>query len=261
MNRHPRPVALALFALIVLVAASVMALPIPPRPTAWVTDGAGILSAEQQQALNQKLETLKQNTGTEFLIMTFPSLEGEEVVDYTNRVANMWKVKDDKAVMLFVFLKERKTWIQVGYGLEGVITDAYSSRVYREILVPNFRAGKYYEGLNAAIDALATKIDPNALRGTVAQKQPALPPGGDGGVAGSIIPIIIVLVFIFFILPMFTRRRGGCGGCFWPLFFMGGGGGTTFGGGGGGGGGGWNVGGSWGGGGSSFGGGGAGGGW
>jgi uncharacterized protein len=245
---------------LLLLAAPLFALEIPPKPTAWVTDNAGILTAEQQQALNEKLEALYKQTNTQFLIMTFPSLDGEDPVDYTNRVANMWKVKDDKALMLFVFLKDRQTRIQVGYGLEGVITDAFASRVYRETLVPYFRQQQYYEGLNAAVDELAKKIDPNFVTQGATSPPPRQTTQRARG--RSDFPPAIWIVFfilIFFVLPLLGRRSG-CGGCFWPMFFLGGG--RTFGSGGwSGGGGGWSTGGSWGGGGSSFGGGGAGGGW
>jgi uncharacterized protein len=244
---------------LLLLAAPLFALDIPPKPTAWVNDNASILSAEQQQALNEKLEALYKQTNTQFLIMIFPSLEGEDPVDYTNRVANMWKVKDDKALMLFVFLKDRQTRIQVGYGLEGVITDAFASEVYRNTLVPYFRQQQYYEGLNAAVDQLAKKIDPNYVpQGATSSPPPRQTTQRSSG-RSDFPPAIWIALFIliFFILPILGRRRG-CGGCFWPMFFLGGGGGRTFGGGGGGG---WSTGGSWGGGGSSFGGGGAGGGW
>ena len=257
---HPSSFVAAL--IVLLVAAHAVALDIPPKPTAWVTDNAGILSAEQEQALNEKLEALKQKTGAEFLVMTFPSLEGEDVTGYTNRVAEQWKVKDDKALMLFVFPNDRKMWIQVGYGLEAVITDAYSSRVYRETLVPAFRQGEYYQGIDDAISQLGQKVDP-----TFSPQSRSLPPSSGRRATASRIDGFWILAIIFFfhcvLGPMMRRRRGGgCGGCFWPMFFWpGGGGGTTFGGGGGGGSN-WSVGGSWGGGGgSSFGGGGAGGGW
>jgi len=181
----------------------------------------------------------------------------------------MWKVKDDKALMLFVFVNDRKTFIQVGYGLEPVITDAYASRVYRDTLVPNFRAGQYAAGLNAAIDQLATKVDPSfaatSTTTSTAAQQPVQRPVSRGtpGPSGSDIAILIVLfiVFIFVILPMLRRGGcGGCSGCLLPMFWGGGGGGTFGGGGFSGGGGGWSTGGSWGSG-SSFGGGGAGGSW
>src|SRR2546423_13370004 len=80
----------------VSLATAAFALTIPPKPTAWVTDNANILSADQKQALNEKLEALaKDPNGAQFLIMTFPSLEGEDVDGYANRVADQWKVKGD----------------------------------------------------------------------------------------------------------------------------------------------------------------------
>jgi uncharacterized protein len=258
----------AAVAIALCVATAALALDIPPKPTAWVTDNANILTPEQEQALNERLEALKTKAGAEFLVMTLPSLEGEDVLGYTNRVAEQWKVKDDKALMLFVFPKDRKMWIQVGYGLEAVITDAYSSRVYRNTLVPAFRQERYYEGIDEAITQLGQKVDP-----TFSPQSRSLPPSGGRGASGAQQVGVRDIFFLLFILFVFVaiigpimRRRGGCGGCngcFWPMFFWpGGGGGTTFGGGGGGGGSNWSVGGSWGGGGgSSFGGGGAGGGW
>src|SRR5438874_1197371 len=94
-----------------------LALDIPPKPTQWVNDyNANLLNASQIQQLNEKLEGFYKKTGVQFLIMIFPSLEGEDDLGYTNKVANVWKINSDKAVMLFVFAKEHKTRIQVGYG-------------------------------------------------------------------------------------------------------------------------------------------------
>src|SRR5436853_6753882 len=97
---------------LLLLATSAFALSIPPKPTAWVTDNAGVLSAAQQQALNQKLEALaKDPSGAQFLIMTFPSLDGEDVDDYANRVADQWKIKGDRALILLVFIRDHKVAI------------------------------------------------------------------------------------------------------------------------------------------------------
>ena len=249
----------------IIVAAQAFGLTVPPRPTAWVTDNANILTSEQQQALNEKLEALaKDPSGAQFLIMTFPSLEGEDVDDYANRVADQWKVKGDRALILLVFVKDHKMAIRTGYSLEADITDALSSRVIRETIPPYFRQGQYYEGLDAAINELGRKIDPSfAPQSRSLPSSPRRASGGQPGGRDIIFFIFIILIFIFVLAPL--MRRGGCGGCsgcIWPMFFWpGGGGGSTFGGGGGGGGGGWGIGGSWGGGGSSFGGGGASGGW
>ncbi|HSY52112.1 MAG TPA: TPM domain-containing protein [Thermoanaerobaculia bacterium] len=254
------------FLAVALLASSALALDIPPKPTQWVNDyGAHILSDSQVQQLNEKLEGFYKKTGVQFLIMIFPSLEGEDDLGYTNKAANVWKVKDDKALMLFVFMKERKTRIQVGYSMEPVITDSFSSDVVHSTIPPFFRAGDYAGGLNAAVDQIARKIDPNS----VSASSPPAPHGpsarpSQGSGTDAIFGVLFLLFVIFVLLPLLIRgsRRGGCGGCsgcIWPMFLggWGGGGGTTFGGSGGG----WSTGGSWGGGGSSFGGGGAGGGW
>ncbi len=171
-RRYVRPVAVTLgllvFSVVIIFSlrqpsvesgatlASVGALEIPPKPTAWVTDSAGIIDSAKEEALNRKIEFFKQSGGGEILVLTFPSLEGEELVDYTNRVADKWKIKGDRAVILFVFVRDRKTWIQVGYGLEGVITDSKASIIYRNVLVPHFRQGDYAGGIDQAVDQLIT---------------------------------------------------------------------------------------------------------
>lgn len=268
----------SLLCVLFALALPALALDVPSKPTAWVTDTAQLLTSEQQLALNQKCEAFYRASKAELIVMTFPSLNGEDPLDYTNRVLNHWNVKGDRIAILFIFVKDRQMRIQVGYGLEGELTDAFTSDVYHNTLVPAFKAGNYYSGINDAIDQLARKVDPSfaPAPATTTTNAPAgmprqLPPrdrSGDVSI-GNIIPVIIFFVIVFFfLLPLL--RRGGCGclGCL-PMFPFGGfggggwgGGGTTFGGGGGGGGGGWSVGGNWGGGGgSSFGGGGAGGGW
>jgi uncharacterized protein len=258
---------LAALAIALCVATAALALDVPSKPAAWVTDRAGILSAEQQQALNEKLEAFaKDPQGAQFLIFTFPSLEGEDVDGYANRVADVWKIKGDRALLMLIFVQEHKIAIRTGYSMEEYVTDAISSRVIRQTMAPYFRQGQYYEGIDAAINELAKRVDPNfsPQSRSVPTSSRRSPHSADIGARDLIFFVFIIFVFILVIAPL-LRRGGctGCGGCVWPMFW-GGGGGTTFGGGGfggGGGGGGWSVGGSWGGGGSSFGGGGASGGW
>jgi len=254
------------FIAIALLASAALALDIPPKPTQWVNDyNANLLNASQIQQLNEKLEAFYKQTNVQFLILIFPSLEGEDDLGYANKVANVWKVKDDKALMFFVFAKEHKTRIQTAYSMEPVVTDAFASDVLHETVPPYFRAGDYAGGLNAAIDQIAKKIDPTFVSTTTIPASTPRPAQSSkrGGEADMFFPSIFFLFVILVLIPLLMRgrRRGGCGGCIWPMFLGGGGwggGGTTFGGGGGGG---WSTGGSWGGGGSSFGGGGAGGGW
>jgi uncharacterized protein len=256
----PQPSSLFLATLIIFVATSGVALDVPPAPQQWFTDSAGLVDATQASQLNEKLQSFEQRSGAQFIIYTFPSLQGEALEDFTIRCAEKWKVgnkKYDNGLILFVFAQEKKVRVEVGYGLEGTMTDAVSSRVIREQIAPNFQKGNYNAGLNGAADAIIARIEN--------KEAPVRPVGGTqsskpGGI--DVIGLLVLLfVFFFIILPMLRRGGGGCGGCLWPMFFLGGGGrggGITFGGGGGGWGGG---GGGFSGGGGGFGGGGASGGW
>ena len=248
--------------LIVLAATTAFALDVPPPPSTFVTDKAGILDESSAHALNEKLAAFEQRSGAQFIIYIFPTLGDEVLEDFTIRCAERWKVgnkKYDNGLILFVFVKERKLRIEVGYGLEPTITDAFSRRVIEQYIAPHFRQGDYAGGLNAAADALIAQIEHKEA--PVAPAQPRRASGGGPAAAAGFAPCGVIL-FIFFIIvvaSLITRSRPGCGGCFWPMFFLGGGGGRGFSGGGfGGGGGGWS---GFSGGGGSFGGGGASGGW
>src|SRR2546430_1002277 len=152
----------SLFLAIALVAASVLALDVPPPPNTYVTDKASVLSESDAHALNEKLASFEQRSGAQFIIYTFPTLGDEALEDFTIRCAEKWKVgnkKYDNGLILFVFVKERKIRIEVGYGLEGTVTDALSSRVIREDIAPHFQKGDYAGGLNTAADSLIALIE------------------------------------------------------------------------------------------------------
>lgn len=241
-------------------ASAALALDVPPPPTRWFTDSAGLLSPAEGDQLNQKLREFEQTSGAQFIIYVFPSLEGEAVEDFTIRSVERWKVgqkKYDNGLVLFVFVAEKTVRIEVGYGLEGTMTDAFSSRVIREQIAPAFQQAQYAAGLNAAADAIIRKITTGEEPVPPFQQPGQQAQGEDIG----IIPLIIIMFVVFFVIvPMLTRRGGGgCGGCMLPFIFPGGG--VTFGGGGGGFGGGFGGGGGFSGGGGGFGGGGATGGW
>ena len=263
----------ALLICALLFSSALAALEVPPAPTRWVTDAAGILGPTEADLLNRKLADFEQSSGAQFIIYILPSLQGDAVEDFTIRAVEKWKAgqkKYDNGLVLFVFVQDRKARVEVGYGLEGTITDALASRVIREQLAPAFRQNQYAQGLNAAADELMARIrkgeapvEPLQPRGT---GQEAAEPQG---IPDALIAFAVLFIVFFFIVPMFAggrrrRRSGGCGGCFFPMFFFPGGGGITFGGGGFGGGGfsgGGFGGGGFSGGGGGFGGGGATGGW
>jgi uncharacterized protein len=270
----------AAFLLLVALAPALFAKEPPPAPTQWFTDEAGLVSGSDASALNEKLRAFEQSSGAQFIIYVFKSLDGDPLEDFTIRCAEKWKVgnkKYDNGLILFVFVQEKKFRIEVGYGLEGTITDAFSSDVLRNYLVPHFRQSDYAGGLNAAADAIMAKIRGGQPPRPPVNPQPSSQPssrstrGSSLAADGCVSPFFIligIIVFLFILPRLFLPRGGsGCGGCFWPMFFLGGGGrGFTLGGGGwGGGGGGFGGfgggGGGFSGGGGGFGGGGASGGW
>jgi uncharacterized protein len=211
-----------------VIAFPVHALEVPPPPQQWFTDAAGLVGPTEGDLLNRKLSDFEQETGAQFIIYVFPSLEGDPVEDFTIRAVERWKVgqkKYDNGLVLFVFVEERKVRVEVGYGLEGSITDAYASRVIRETIAPAFQSGRYGEGLSAAADALMHRIRTGEEAVAPLRRRGA--PGEQEEPSIFVVLMILIVVF-FFIAPMLSRRRG-CGGCIFPFLFFPGGG-TTFGG-------------------------------
>jgi uncharacterized protein len=231
---------------------------VPPAPTQPVTDYAHVLSADALARLNQQALSYEPGSTRKVVAAIFPSLEGESVEDFTIRLAEAWKIgskKNNDGVLVVIFVAEHKVRIEVGYGLEGQLTDAQSIRIIEDLMAPRFRAGDWEGGIRAALAAIDTATGGHEH---AEGKLPARTSNDGGGG----IPIGVI-VFIIFVVIIVLRRRGGGGGGggFWPGFWLGGGGGGWSGGSGGwssggGGGGGWS-----GSGGGSFGGGGATGSW
>src|SRR5213593_2362799 len=197
---HPSSLLLAFIAL----ATPVLALEVPPPPTTFVTDKASVLSESDAHALNEKLAAFEQRSGAQFIIYIFPTLGDEALEDFTIRCAEKWKVgnkKYDNGIILFVFIKERKLRIEVGYGLEPTITDAFSSRVIREYIAPHFRSGDYAGGLNAAADAIIAQIQHKEAPVAPAQSRQRPVAGGSpqGAACGSVFALLAVIFVIIMI--------------------------------------------------------------
>ncbi|MDR6512894.1 uncharacterized protein J2792_003781 [Novosphingobium capsulatum] len=238
-----------------------------PQLTGRVVDDAHLLNPQQVQALDAKLAALEQQSQRQLVVATVPDLQGYEIEDYGYRLGRAWglgdKQRNDGAILL-VAPKERKVRIEVGYGLEGILTDALSEIIIQREIVPRFKAGDYAGGINAATDQLIAQLKlPEdqarqvAAKAEQAQKQ-AREPHFDAGTV-----VFLVIFGLFFVLPFIRAMRGGgrrYGGGGPGVFIFpsggwgggGGGGGSDWGGGGGGG---------FSGGGGSFGGGGASGSW
>jgi uncharacterized protein len=137
-----------------------------PTLKAHVTDLTGTLSADQTARLEARLAALERRKGSQFLILMLPTTQPETIEEFSLKVAEhnrIGRAKVDDGLLLLVAKDDRKARIEVGYGLEGVVTDALSSRVIREYLAPKFRANDYAGGLDDASAMLEKLVDGEPL--------------------------------------------------------------------------------------------------
>jgi uncharacterized protein len=240
---------------------------LPAKPTRYFNDYASLIDSRTAQQLNQQLEDFERQTSNQILVVIYPSLPADTALeDFAQNTFRAWKPGQqgrNNGAILFVFVKDRKMWIQTGYGLEGALPDAVCRRIVADEIAPRFQAGDFGGGITAGVNAMiaATRGEYKGTGQTVAQARAQARRG-----QGSMVDLIILLVVFGFIGLSLLRaaRRGtvytgsgsrGSGGVWWI------GGGGWGGGGGGGGDSGGGGGGGFSGGGGDSGGGGAGGGW
>lgn len=231
-----------LFALVWTVNVQAAEISFPPL-TGRVVDSAHVLSAAAVQSLSQKLADHEAATRQQVVVTTVPSLQGHEIAEYGYRLGRAWGIGEkDKntGAILLVAPTEREVRIEVGYGLEGTLTDALSRVIIEQRIIPEFRAGRMEAGIVAGTDAIL-----GTLRGE-APLQTAKRRVDRRDDPGEIPPVVLIVVFIIFLLLTRGRRRrgflpgvmlggpsiwrGGRGGGFGGGGFRGGGG--SFGGGG-----------------------------
>ena len=231
-----------------------------PALTGRVVDAANVIPPDEEARLTQRLAWLDTQSHRQLVVVTVPSLQGYEISDYGYRLGRAWgigsKERNDGA-LLIVAPNERKLRIEVGYGLEGVLTDGLSSLIINQTIVPKFQEGDLPGGIESGVEALIHQLTLPAD-----QAQQIAAKANQSQQIDIPVPVIffLFLFFLFFILPMFRRiargqRFGGAG----PVVIWGGGSGGWGSGGGGFGGG--FGGGGFSGGGGSFGGGGSSGSW
>ncbi|HWP24030.1 MAG TPA: YgcG family protein, partial [Candidatus Binatia bacterium] len=132
------------------------ALDVPPL-RGRVNDLAGMLPPERARSLEARLAKFETETGHQIVVLTIPSLEGEDLEGYSIRVAESWKIGHkglDNGAILLVARDDRKLRIEVGYGLEGILPDAIASRIIREVIIPRFRAGDFAGGIEAGAESM-----------------------------------------------------------------------------------------------------------
>ena len=184
--------------LFLLMGLSASALDVPAL-TGRVVDLAGLLTPQQVQALDTRLQQLEVTDSTQVVILTVPSLEGESLEDFTMRVVESWQLGrkgTDNGVLLFVALQDRAMRIEVGYGLEATLTDAMTSRIIRNEMTPRFRSGDYYGGIDAAVTGIVRTIQ-GVYQGTR--------PHASGSDLSKLVPLFLPLLWIL----NFTGKWGG----------------------------------------------------
>lgn len=174
------------------LAAEAQPVAMPPL-TARVTDLTASLSAEQVARLEGKLQRFEVAKGSQLAVLIVPSTGEESIEQYSLRVVEQWRLgrqKIDDGALLIVAKNDRTLRIEVGYGLEGVLNDATAKRIISETIVPRFRQGDFYDGIEAGVDQMIAIIDGEPL------PPPKRGANGAQDELSKSIPLIVMLVFV-----------------------------------------------------------------
>lgn len=178
-----------------------------PNPPKAVNDFANLLEPFQEQALEQKVDTYNDTTSSAIVIITVPTLNGYDIAEVSLKYLRDWGIGmkgKNNGVVILVSAKEHRARIETGYGMEGVLPDILAKQIIDERMIPFFKNGDYYAGLNNAVDAIILaaageyKADPNAKK-------------GGGSLIGKIIPLAVIFIIILF---LFSGKGGGGGGSY-----------------------------------------------
>jgi uncharacterized protein len=202
-----------------------------PKNDGWVTDLGGLLSTAQERELEALMESYKQGTTHEIALLTIPSLQGESLKRFALEVGRAWGIggkEKNNGALLLVSKGDRKIRIEVGRGLEGNLTDSISGRIIRDVISPEFKRGRFGEGLKQGVVAIHEAIGGNYGKLASASRSRSR------GLVG-LIPALMFVVVLVTILGRAGRRGGGGGAASmlpWLILGSGGLGGRSHGGGG-----------------------------
>jgi uncharacterized protein len=215
-NRGGGRAIVAALAVLVLafVALPAFAQPEFPKLTGRIVDAANILPPEAEVSIGAKLAQLETTTNRQLVVATVPDLSGYDIADYGYQLGRSWGIgqkEDDNGALLIVAPNERRVRIEVGYGLEPVLTDAMSSLIIQRQILPRFREGDLPGGVEAGVDAIVEQLrlppeEARAIAAQAAQAQERSSTRSGGIGVGSIFWLAIIF---FWLLPaLFGRRRG-----------------------------------------------------
>ena len=187
----------SLLALLLCWACSALALVAVPPLTGSVVDQTGTLSAGDIASLTQTLKDLETRKGSQVAVLIVPTTDGEAIEQYALRVAEAWKIgrkKIDDGALLVIAKNDRRLRIEVGYGLEGALTDVTTKRIIDEDVTPKFKTGDFAGGVSAGVDRMVRVVNGEKL------PEPEPPHWQDSGLLNGIDPFNpFVLVFVFIV--------------------------------------------------------------
>lgn len=190
--------------LVVFWSGAVMAAPEYPELTGRVVDNADLLDSAQQTSVTDMLAAHEQATGEQVVVVTLADLGGETIQDYGYQLGRHWGIgqaESDNGALLIVAKAEHKIRIEVGYGLEGRLTDAQSSIIINDIIRPAFRAGRFGQGISDGASAIVQVLGGDPLAQPDRQRR-----GGDGS------PSLIKTLGFFALMVVIILLSGGGGG-------------------------------------------------
>ena len=183
-------------------------IPAKPNPPRLVNDFAKQLNATEIAQLERKLEAYNDSTSSQIIIVVVPTTGEYPMADYALKIGREWGVgqKDkDNGIVILWASTDRKVYISVGYGMEGVVPDAIAKRIISQIITPDFKNGMFYRGLDRGVDEIFKYATGEY------KAEPTDDNGGDGSISPLLI-FVIIFVVILFIINRNKNNRGGGGG-------------------------------------------------
>jgi uncharacterized protein len=213
IRRALAPISVALCLAATLAIAALMPTPLTQR----VNDEAHLISAPTRVAIEAKLKDLEDKSGVQLVVATVSSLRGYDIESYANslfRVSKLGEAKKNNGVLFLIAPNERKMRIEVGYGLEGVLTDAISKIIIATAVAPCFKAGDFDGGVTRGVDAIIETLSSDQGEWS---KRAAGQSSAD--TFDELAPLLLFLLFFFIIVYMSRHARGGGGGG-GPIIFL-----------------------------------------
>ncbi len=195
-----------------------------PIPSHYVEDYANVLNSTHEQRLNGILQELEQKTGAQYIILTVETMGGMSIEQFSIELAEKWKLGQkgkDNGLLFTIAVKDRKYRFEVGYGLEGFVTDQFCGRVGRDILAPHLKQGNYSEGIYQANLKVVQKITAEAKVALTGMPRVA-PMGVQRRSIRRGLPCCSILPFLIFIFLIFGRGGRGMGLWLFLPFMLGG---------------------------------------